>query len=81
MTKYHDKGKTDTRFEVGYKVLVQDPRNRVPRGEPKFLGPFCIIKSKGHSCTLLNKYTGRTYMRNTKDLQHTTDTSFFSGPC
>ena len=74
MAKYHDKGKTDTSFKVGDKVLVRDPRSGVPRGEPKFLGPFRIIKSKGHSCTLLNKYTGRTYMRNTKDLRHTTFT-------
>jgi hypothetical protein len=69
MEKYFNKDKVNTTFEVGDKALIRDPRNRVPRGEPKFLGPFRIVKAKGHSYTLLNKFTGRAYKRNVKDLR------------
>jgi len=67
--KYFNRGKTEPKFEVGEKVLVRDPRPHVPRGDPKFLGPFRIVRAKGHSYSLLNKFTGRVYRRNVKDLR------------
>jgi hypothetical protein len=70
MAKYHNKDRAETLFEVGQKVMIRDHRKYIPRGVPKFTGPFRIIKRKGHSCTLLNKYTGRAYRRNIKDLRH-----------
>ena len=72
MAKYYNKDKVERKFEVGEKVLVRDPRKHVPRGEPKYLGPFRIVRVKGHSCTLLNKFTGRAYRRNCKT---------YVGPC
>jgi hypothetical protein len=67
--EYFNRDKAESKFELGEKVLVRDPRKHIPRGEPKFLGPFRIVKVKGHSCTLLNKFTGRAYRRNVKDLR------------
>lgn len=69
--KYYNRDKVKRVYEVGEKVLVRDPRQKIPRGERKYLGPFRIIKVKGNSVSVLNKFTGRVYRRNVKDLRRT----------
>jgi hypothetical protein len=69
MEKDYNKDKANVTYEVGEKVWVRDPRKFIPRGEPKFLGPYRIIEIKGHSCKVWNKYTKRVYSRNIADLR------------